>query len=87
MSSNRGRVADRAVSVEFVRWWWRWWMDTRGKILGLLVPAWFALVGIALGAAAVPFALACGLAPRCCGRWGRGARCSRSPAGLPGSWS
>ena len=47
--------------LEFAGWWWRWWLDTRGKILGLVVPAWFALVGIALGAAAIPFALACGL--------------------------
>jgi type IV secretory pathway TraG/TraD family ATPase VirD4 len=49
-------------------------MDTRGKVLGVVVPAWFAVVGIAIGTAAVPFALACGLAVALLwpmGAWGK----------------
>src|SRR5215204_3465651 len=63
MNSAQGRAASRAgVLLGFARWWWRWWKDTRGWIIGLVVPAWFALVGTAIGAAAVPIALALGLA-------------------------
>src|SRR5215204_596386 len=62
MNSAQERTAGKAGGLlGFARWWWRWWRDTRGWILGLVVPAWFALVGAAIGAAAVPFALACGL--------------------------
>src|SRR5215210_5889852 len=76
MNSAQGRTAGKAGGLlGFARWWWRWWRDTRGWILGLVVPAWFALVGATNGtAAAVPFALACGLAvalvwPK--GAWGK----------------
>lgn len=74
MSSTQGRAAGGANSIGFARWWWRWWMDTRGKVLGLVVPAWFAVVGVAIGAAAVPLALACGLAVALLwpmGAWGK----------------
>src|SRR5215204_1500367 len=75
MNSAQERTAGKAGGLlGFARWWWRWWRDTRGWILGLVVPAWFALVGAAIGSAAVPFALACGLTvalvwPK--GAWGK----------------
>lgn len=62
MGSTQGRVGGGAGSAGFARWWWRWWLDTRGKVLGIVVPGWFAVVGISFGAAAVPIAFACGLA-------------------------
>ena len=70
MSSTRGRIAVGAWLIGFAQWW----MDTRGKALGVVVPAWFAVVGVAIGAAAVPFALACGLAVALLwpmGTWGK----------------
>jgi type IV secretion system protein VirD4 len=74
MSSIQQRPAGGAGSVGFARWWWRWWLDTRGRILGLVVPAWFAVVGVAIGAPAIPLALALGLAVALVwpmGAWGK----------------
>ena len=62
MSSIQQRPVGGAGSAAFARWWWRWWLDTRGKVLGLVVPVWFAVVGVAIGAPAIPLALALGLA-------------------------
>src|SRR5215204_3795387 len=66
MNSAQGRAASRAGVLGFARWWWRWWRDTRGWIIGLVVPAWFALVGTAIGAPALPLAL---VWPK--GAWGK----------------
>jgi hypothetical protein len=88
MNSAQGRAASRAGGLlGFARWWWRWWKDTRGWIIGLVVPAWFALVGAAIGSAAVPIALACGLAVALVWPKGRGARRSPSSAGWSAWWS
>jgi type IV secretion system protein VirD4 len=62
MSSIQQRSVRGGGLLGFARWWWRWWRDTRGWILGLVVPAWFAVVGVAIGAPVIPLALALGLA-------------------------
>jgi type IV secretion system protein VirD4 len=62
MSSTQGRIAGGAGLTGFARRWWRWWMDTRGKVLGVVVPAVFTLVGWILDARLMPLALAGGLA-------------------------
>ncbi len=62
MSSTQRRAAGGAGLIGFARWWWRWWTDTRGTVLGVVVPAVFTLVGWILDARLMPLALAGGLA-------------------------